>query len=411
MNNFLNTSWISMEVLRLFINGLEVAEQFNTDYDKDFKQDFAVGSTITVKYPQKFLVRDGLAYNPQSINRKSTTVSLDQIFGIDFEWDSYEKAVKMERSEGELQREYLYPAAMQLANELDSRAALWAYQNTNKIAAGGVLGTDPTTVNPYLAAERYLFEKACPAGDRKLIVSGAMQASLVQNLTTIFNPSSEISRQYKKGTMGTALGWDWYRSNNLYSHTAGTWAGAVTVTGAGQSGGSLIITGTVNDTLKKGDKFSIANVNQVNPMSRRLIGGAQVQHFTVLQDYTLTGGADTINISPALELPGSQYQNVDAAPANGAALTLWPGTAAPSGKVGTVGLGLSKFAFAVVGAVFEEPTKVEVCSQKKDPQTGLDVRFIRQFVGDKSLMINRFDMCVGFGNLYPDQGAVTIPGA
>jgi hypothetical protein len=55
---------------------------------------------------------------------------------------------------------------------------------------------------------------------------------------------------------------------------------------------------------------------------------------------------DVINFLPAIYGPGSQYQNVDALAAAGAALTLWPGTAAPSGKVGTVSLGLTKAAFA-----------------------------------------------------------------
>jgi hypothetical protein len=216
---------------------------------------------------------------------------------------------------------------------------------------------------------------------------------------------------YKRGVVGTANGWEWYRSNNLYGHTAGTWASTVTVTGANQSGSSLIITGTNGDTINKGDVFSIANVNQVNPVSRRGIGGAQVKTFVALNDYILTGSADTIQISPAIFGPGSQYQNVDALPANGAALTLFPGTSSPSGKTGTQALGLSKFAFAVVGTKFENPKAVEVASQQQDPQTGLSVAFVRAFDPVRRVMVNRFDMCIGFGNLYPDNCAVRVLGA
>jgi hypothetical protein len=402
-----------MKVLRFLLNGLEIGEQFSTDFNEEFHKEFAVGQTVTIKLPQRFLIRDGLGYNPQAIQRVSTTISLDQVFGIDFEWDSYEKAVYMERSMGELEEQYLKPCAYQLANELDSRCALFAYQNTNNYT--GVLGTDATTVNSYLAAERRLFEKSCPVGDRKLIVSPSMQATLVQNLTTLFNPSSEISRQYKKGTMGTALGWDWYRSNNLQSHTTGIIADITIfkVKGASQSGSSLIVIGTNGDTLKKGDIFSMANVNQVNPTSRRSVGAASAQQFVVTQDATLTGGNDTIQISPAIKGPGDQYQNVDALPADAALITLWPGSSIVNGaaKSGTQGLALSKYAFGIVGAKFEEPRAVEVCKQTKDPETGLSVRFIRQFLGDRSVMINRFDMCVGFGSLYPDNGAVRVVGA
>jgi hypothetical protein len=92
-NQFLNVSWISSEVLRLLLNMLTVSEYFNSDYEKDFKQEFAVGAQIQVKFPQSFTIRDGLGYNPQGVNRISTTINLDQIFGIDFEWDDYERAV------------------------------------------------------------------------------------------------------------------------------------------------------------------------------------------------------------------------------------------------------------------------------------------------------------------------------
>ena len=35
-----------MNVLRLLVNFLTVAEYFNTEYTKDFEKDFAVGDTI-----------------------------------------------------------------------------------------------------------------------------------------------------------------------------------------------------------------------------------------------------------------------------------------------------------------------------------------------------------------------------
>ena len=116
-NLFLNTSWISMEVLRNLKNVLKIAEYFNHDWEKDYEKAWAVGTTIQVKFPQQFTIRNGLGYNPQGINRISTTISLDEPFGIDFQWDDYEAAVKAERSEEEIRDQYLAPAGVQLANE------------------------------------------------------------------------------------------------------------------------------------------------------------------------------------------------------------------------------------------------------------------------------------------------------
>jgi hypothetical protein len=331
------------------------------------------------------------------------------VFGIHFEWDSYERLVKMERSQEELEENYLKPAAVQLAQEVDSRAALFAYQNASNVV--GSLGTDASTINTFAAAERRLYEKACPKGLRHLVLSPSLMQSYVQANVTQFNPAPEISRMYRTGVLGTAAGWEWYRSNSLYKHTVGTAAtSGVTVTGANQSGNVLSVTGTAGQTFNVGDKFSIANVNAVNPSTRRA-GAIGAQNFTVLTALTLTGGTDSLNIAPAIYGPNSQYQNVDALPANSAAFTIWPGTTSPSGVSGTVSLGLSKFAFAMSGGKLEVPKAVERAEQTEDPETGMAVRFVRAWDQRESKMTNRFDMCLGFGNLYQDNGVVAVAGA
>ena len=401
-----------MEVLRLLINFLTVAEYFNTDYEKDFEKEFAVGDTIQVKFPQTFLISDGPGYAPQGINRISTTVSLNQWIQIAFEWDDYEAAVKAERTSAEIREQYLEPAAAQIAQEIDSRAAQFAYQNASNISSGSVLGTDPTSVTPYYNARRRLMELACPPKPKRaMCISSSMMSSFGQNITTFFHPGDELSQMFKEGYLGQAAGFEWFESNSLYTHTAGTIASTLTVTGAGQSGSSLVVTGTNGDTLKKGDKISINAVNQVNPRTRRIPGPAVNKQFTITQDITLTGGSDTISILPAIYGPGSQYQNVDALPLGSATITLWPGTSSPNGKTGTVGLGLSKYAFALVGGQFYTPKAVEAATQHRDDQTGIPVRFVKFWDPVRSLQGNRFDSLIGFGNLYQDNGAVTVLGA
>jgi len=408
-NQFLNTNWVSMKILRLLINMLEVTEYFNRDWERDFNKEFAPGSQISVKFPQRFTVTDGMGYAPQGINRLSTPVNLDQWLQIAFEWDDYEAAVNLERSEAELTENYFQPAAEAMAQEWDSRCAKFAYQNASNVV--GALGTDPAGVATYYQARQRLMEKACPPGGRCMLISSSMMATLGSNITAIFHPSDELTRMFKKGSLGNLAGFEFFESNSLYSQTAGTWAGTVTVTGANQSGSSLNITGTTGDTIKAGDKFSIAAVNAVNPMTRRIAGKATLQQFTVTQDYTLTAGPDTINILPAIYGPGSQYQNVDALPLNAAGLTLWPGTTSPNGKVGTVGLALSKFAFAFVGAKLFVPQAVEKSGFAFDSRTQIGVRKVKAWDPVRSMQINRMDSLGGFGNLYQDNGACCVAGA
>lgn len=409
-NQYLNTNWVSMKILNLLLNKLFITEQFNRNWQGDFNKEYAVGSSITVKLPWNPQVINQMGYEPQGIQRLSTTVSLDRWKQIPFEWDDYERAVKLERGEAQLEENYWEPCASAMAQAWESDSAQFAYQNANNVV--GVLGTDATSVSTYYGARQRLMELACPAGKRTMSISSSQMATLGANITSIFQPGDEISRMFKEGYLGRLAGFDWAESNSLWQHTAGTWASSVTVNGASQSGTQLTITATAGDTFKVGDKFSIANVNQVNPRTRRIPGKTQVKHFTITQDLTAAGGGvDVINFLPAIYGPGSQYQNVDALPANSAALTLWPGTSSPNGKSGTVGLALSKFAFAFVGAKLYVPKAVESAGQAQDPDTGMSIRKVIAWDPVRSMEIHRMDSLGGYGNLYQDSGAVCVAGA
>jgi hypothetical protein len=411
-NTFANTNWVSMQVLRLLLNKLECAEYFNRSWEKDFHKEFASGSTIQVKFPQRMTTTDGMGYAPQGISRISTPIVLDQWIQCAFEWDDYEQAVKVERSEAELKEQYLEPAAAAIAQDIDSRCAYFGYTNASNIV--GVLGTDPTTVATYYQARQALMENSCPPGKRCMLMSSSMMTSIGSNITNVFNPSSDISHVFQEGFLGKLAGFDFYESNSLYSHTAGTWAGAVTVHGSNQTGTRLWVNATAGDTFKKGDKFSILNVNKVNPMTRRISGKATAKTFTITANLTAVGAgnaADQLSILPAIYGFPSQYQNVDVLPQDLAALTLWPGTTSPNGKVGTVGLGLSRYAFAIVGAKLFVPTAVESAGAAQDPDSGISVRKVKVWDPVRSMLINRMDSLLGFGNLYQDNGAVAVLGA
>lgn len=411
-NTFNVANWITMEALRSLLNNLVIAESFNTDYNKEYQQTYPIGEELRIKLPWRPKVSNGLGYKEQGINRVYTTVTVDQVFGVHFGFDSIEEALQLERGREAFKREYLDKAMEQIAQEIDSRAANWAYLNTNNIV--GALGTNPTSMDTYNAARARMVEHGCPPGMKRMVLSPGMQRSIANALATVFNPTSKISAIFRKGMLaGEAQGFDdWFESMSLYSHTAGTWAGAVTVNGAGQSGSSLNINCTSGDTFFAGDVYSIANVNSVNPATRRSTGSAK--HFRVTESVTASGSTATLSIAPAIVGPGSDisdghYQNVDALPANAAALTLFPGTTSPNGKSGINGLALHRDAFALVGVKMEVPERgVILSSQTRDPKTGIAVRFIQDWDQQNSRKTNRIDVLLGFGNLYPDSCAVRV---
>lgn len=410
-NTFEYASWLSMTCLDLLESKRAVSQFFNTDWNKDYNQAFPVGDSINVPFPQQFLSTRGLPYNPSLINRRHATISFVEPLQIGFEWDSAEAALRAPRGRDKVEREILEPAMSQLAQDLDSLCAQYAYQNAASVV--GVLATDPTSFDSASAAARQkMKELACPdSGDKGFIVPPSVMRSLKNAAIGYFNPVNDIAKQYRQGIIGMADGFEFYESMSLYRHTAGTWAGAVTVTSTMSTDGTTTIglTCTTGDTFKTGDKFSISLVLPVHPQTRRTFGSS-AKTFTVTADATGVASAATVSYSPSIYGPGSQYQNVNAYPVASAALTLWPGTSSPSAKVGNVGLAIHRNAFALVGKPLEEPkaSSVELVSQKRDPDSGMYIRFIRQWDSKDSKFINRFDLLPGFGTFYNDACAVAV---
>lgn len=410
-NTFEYATWLSMECLDLLESKRAISAHFNTDYNKEFTQKFAVGDSVQVPFPQQFTIRTGLDYNPQTINRRHATISFNEPFGIDFEWDSAESALRAPRGRDKVRREILEPAMSQIGQEIDSQAALYAYQNAAQVT--GALGTDPTTYDATSAAARQLMQQLeCPdTGDRALIVPPSVMRAVKTANLSLFNPVQDISKQFRKGIIGYADGFDWYESMSLYRHTIGTTTSpTVTTTQTGTAAiSSLAISCTTGNTFKAGDKFSMDLVLPVHPQTRRSFGTAN-KTFTITADATAVSSSATISFSPPMYGPASQYQNVSVLPVATAALTMWPGTTSPNTKVGNVGLAIHRNAFALVGAELEEPkgSSVELVSQTRDPDSGIAVRFIRQWDNRGSKYTNRFDVMIGFGTFYNDACAVAI---
>ena len=400
-------TWVAAESLYLLKSKLAVSRMFNTDYSKEWKQPWPVGNSISIPFPQQYAVRNGLEYNPPGASAQFATISIGEPFGIDVpEIDSVEAAISSPRSKDEFSKRFLEPAMAQLAQEVDSRCALFAYQNAAGVV--GSLGTNPTTFDATSGAARQNMQQlGAPAGERAMIVPPDVIRAIKAANIGLFNPVADISKMFRTGIIGMADGFDWYESMSLYRHTAGTMAtGGATVTTTSVNGATtLALTCTTGQTVKKGDKFSIAAVLPVHPRTKRTFG-TTTKSFTITADGTAAGSALTISFSPAMYGPTSPLQNVDALALANAALTFWPGTTSPSAKTGNVGLALPKDAFALVGVDLEIFQDQEICKMQRDPETGIGIRFTAGSDIRTSSRIRRFDMCIGFGSLYNELAQV-----
>lgn len=411
------SDWLSMECVRLLKNELFIAGGFNTDYASDYTKEFAVGETIRVPLPWRPMGGEGMPYDPEPIDRRSFTITVDQTPHVHFEWDSIEQALKLTRGREKISKEILKPAMQKIRQSWELKAGQWAAINAPNVT--GTLQTDPTTLGFAGAARTRLLQMGGWTGSKRTAAISPSVMEAIANAATVttplFHPGDEISTAFKEGYLGRNGGWEFAESMSLMQITAGTRAGACTVSGGGQSGSTLTIACTNGDTFKAGEKFSIGSVYPVNPGTLQnanstafqcSVGGA---YGTV---YTASGATIALPLSDAIVGPGDAYQNISALPSNGASITWWPGTTSPNGKTGTLSVLFNRDAFAFVPVKLANPEKgAEIASQHRDPETGLSVAFVRAFDWNERRWINRFDSLGGFGNFYVRNCAMVLAGA
>ena len=410
VNQFQDTSWLSMDGVRRLVNLLVLDQFFNHDNNEDFDKEFPIGATVRVPLPQQPGIRRGLTYTPEATDIKQTTVVVDRVFGSDFKLNDVEYALNVVRGRERFKRDYLEPRTAKMAQEWDSESAKYAAIHTSQFV--GVLGTTPTTfAGTSGTARQKLIESACPPGGKRgMIIPPSVMTSLVSATANSFNPSEDISDAFREGSYGYQGGFKWYESMSLYLHTAGTWQGAVTVNTTMTDGSNtLIVNCTSGDTFKAGDKISVAGSYPVNQMTKQQTSTSP-KTYGVITDVTATSSTATLTLAPTTGIygPSSLYQNVTALPTAGATVTLFPGTANPNGKQGYIGLALHPWAFASVGVNLQVPNATEISTQNRDPKTGKAFRYVRMFDPIQSKMVNRFDTLGGYGDLLSDQCAVAV---
>lgn len=409
-NTYQNWQVFTNEALRILKNELVFLKGVSRDNQYLFaKPGMKSGNTINVRLPARFVGRVGEAYQPESFVQTSVPVVVRPMQGLDIDIPSTEWTLNIE----DVKRDILRPAMAQLVNNIERDCLQIAYQGiANHV---GTPGTAPNTSGTPLSARALLANLAAPTDDLRMIITPNTQVALVPAFQGLFNPQMRISQQWEKGLMGkNTLGWDWYESQNLWTHTVGAQGGTPLVNLSNQAGSTLNTKGWSNSTaiLKKGDIFTIGatagtKVYAVNPMTR-ISFGSQAQ-FVVTADVSSDGSGnatipiqchDGRGITPAPQ----QFANVDSLPVNNSSIDLFGTGGVLSGQC----LGYHRDAFTFAGISQEVPKgSTEMAYEATDPDTGVQLRFVRQFVATQNLFVNRFDILYAFAVTYP-QLAVRV---
>jgi P22 coat protein - gene protein 5 len=398
-NTLLTISMITREALRILENNLTFTKYVRRDFDDSFGRAGAkIGTVLNIRKPPRYVGRVGQGLQIEDATETSVPLTLNTQRGVDIAFTSQDLALSID----DFSDRFIKPAIANVANFIDFDG-MGQYLNVyNEI---GVPGLVPAALLTYLQAGQRLDEEAAPRDNaRALVISPAMQASIVDALKGLFQSSQDIAEQYEKGTMGMVIGFKWSMDQNTRTQQVGAYGTSTPiVTVAGQTGNSVLTSGWTASTqvLNQGDVVTFALVYAVNPQNKQSTGS--LRQFVITANVTSTaGGLATLPISGPGGLgivTAGAFQTVTNSPAASAVITVSGASAVgPSPR----GLAFHKDAFALGCADLPLPGGVDMASRVSDKQLGMSIRLVRAYDINTDRFPCRLDILYGWTTLYPE---------
>lgn len=314
MATLLSPTIITREALRYLHANLNFIGTINKQYDNQFANSGAspsgrIGPTLTIRNPNRAVVRSGATYSAQTITETSQTLTVATQKGVDFTFLNTELTLTID----EFGPRYLQPFMARLASEIEADALTMIKDVYNFVDND----TFPISFLNYMQGKQKLDEFLAPDDNRRVALLPPTHYTKFADATKgLFNPQEQLGQTFVKGRIGKTANMTFYENTLLTNQLTGSAAKVTTYTvnGAGQTG-SVVIVAVGATTFKKGDIVTFVGSNAVHPETKADYG--YLQTFTITADYA--GGAGNLPISPAIVVTGSG-QNVTASPTNGGAV-------------------------------------------------------------------------------------------
>lgn len=410
-NSFLTISMIGYAMLPVLHNNMVAAKKVSRKYESQFaKVGAKIGDTFMVRKPPRYVVTKGQTFIGQDYTDERVPLVVDQPDQIGVEFAEDDLTLSMDDFVGRV----LDPSLVPMANSIDVFIMSKYKQVWN---ATGTPGTVPATDTPFLEANTLLVNNCGADNDEwSMLVTPKASARLSSGLAGRFNPQVTIGKLFDKGNMGlsTALGWNFYRSQNMPTHVTGAWAAStpatgILVDGANQTGSSILLKGAATSVTgigKEGDVIQFDGVFMLNPVTKANIG--ELQNFRLTADCNSSGGgAVTVLIEPPIVLGTGKDATVSASPADSAQVYVF-GTATVANvasKTSPQMMGWSSdgITLAMVDLVkFPEGTGVKQV-MVSDDDLGLAFSFTRGSDIREFSLISRVDSLYGTAYTRPEH--------
>ena len=253
-NSFVTLQEIARQALPRLCDNLVFPRLIHRDFSEDFH---GVGETVRVRKPVIYEAGEfdeavGVKY--QDIVEDTIDVRLDHIATVDARASAIEAATSID----DLNRVFIEPAAIAIAEKINSDGLMLYREVANCV---GTAGVTPSALADIAAARRALNMAKAPTKGRCAVWDVEADAALT-SLDALVNAEKAGSNQaLREGSIGRVYGMDNYMSQGVKTHTTGITAATNVKTSAKVDAGEHVISisgDSLTGKLVKGDILRIA---------------------------------------------------------------------------------------------------------------------------------------------------------
>ena len=405
MTTVLTADIIAKEAVMILENDCVMGNLVYRGYEEEFSKNvngYTVGETVSIRRPNDFTVRTGAVAATQDVVEGKISVTVDTQIGVDFKFTSQDLTLQIK----ELSERVIKPAMIQLANKVDGDVlGLYKYvPNHVTIPSGGM----DSFADFALAAERMDLIGVPQDEGRSAVLTASDTWKLLGSQTALYMQDVAKSA-YRTRKLGMIGGIDTYTSLNTKTHTTGTRTGTDLVDQALVDGTHTWATykdatsvtlhmdgfAAATSTAKAGDTFTIADVWDVNTVTKERLG--HLKMFTVVSDFTAASSEGDVSIWPPLIMSGAQQTvSVDSGTEVNDNVVTWQGVASTGYPQN---LYFHKNAFTLVTVPMVKPPGASEVGRQT--YKGYSVRVIPVYDGINDHSMWRLDMLYGIKTIDP----------
>lgn len=269
-NTFITVKEIARQTLIRLTENLVMPNLIYKDYSEEYVN--GKGATIQVKKPVKLIASEFDETNgtsAQDVKEESVDVTLDKLATVDVEFGAIQRATNVD----DLNRLFLEPAAVALAEKINADGLGLAFDIKTVV---GTAGTTPSDLTALSAVRKQLNIQKVPVAGRVAIWDPEADAKFTTIPAIVNAEKSGSTSALREGSIGRVFGLDNYMAQGVKTITGGSLtAGGTGATGvkvktaiaAGSESNQIVLvsnataSGTLSGSVKKGDIATIDGKN------------------------------------------------------------------------------------------------------------------------------------------------------